>query len=71
MERKVLALPPPPTCTKKKRELLELITHTISLADVIRLDIRRNCFFVVRVGKHWHKLLGEVVDDPSLETFKV
>jgi len=35
-----------------------------------RLDTRKT-FFTVRVVKHWHRLLGEVVDAPCLETFKV
>jgi len=34
-----------------------------------RLDIRKK-FFAVRVGKHWHRLPRQVVDVPSLETFK-
>ncbi|KFV99771.1 hypothetical protein N326_01965, partial [Eurypyga helias] len=35
-----------------------------------RLDIKKK-FFTMRVVKHWHRLLREAVDAPSLETFKV
>ncbi|KFW69193.1 hypothetical protein AS28_14607, partial [Pygoscelis adeliae] len=28
-------------------------------------------FFTLRVVKHWHRFPREVVDAPSLETFKV
>lgn len=32
-------------------------------------NIRKH-FFTVRVIKHWHRLPSEVVESPSLETFK-
>jgi len=35
-----------------------------------RLDVRRN-LFTMRMVKHCHRLPREVVDAPSLETFKV
>jgi len=34
-----------------------------------RLDISKK-FFTMRVARHWHRLPREVVDAPSLETFK-
>ena len=31
----------------------------------------RKTSFIVRVVRHWNRLPGDVVDAPSLETFKV
>ena len=40
------------------------------LRERFRLDIRKK-FFMIRVMRHDHRLPKEVVDAPSLETFKV
>jgi len=34
-----------------------------------RLDIKKK-FFTIRVVKHWHRLLREIVEASCLETFK-
>jgi len=34
-----------------------------------RSDIRKK-FFTMRVSRHWHRLLREAVDAPSLAVFK-
>ena len=34
------------------------------------MDIRRK-FYTIRVVRQWHRLPGEVVDVPSLETVKI
>jgi len=38
-----------------------------------RLDKRKKCFFftTVRVVRHWHRLVRDVVDAPPLERLKV
>ena len=45
-------------------------SNGLKLREVrFRLD-RRKKYFTVRVVKHWDRLPGEAVEDPSLETFK-
>ena len=38
--------------------------------EMLRLN-RRKKFFTIRLVRHWSKLSREVVDAPSLQTFKV
>jgi len=45
--------------------------HSFELKEGrFRLHIRKK-YFKIRVMKHWHRLPRDVVDAPSLETFKV
>lgn len=38
-------------------------------AQKFHLDVRKD-FFIERVPAHWSRLLGEVVDFPSVKMFK-
>lgn len=39
------------------------------MCAAVFVSVRRNCF-TGRVVKHWHGLLGEVMESPPLEVFK-